>query len=39
MKIEQFKPDTLIRGTVFPELAKIITVVPVGDSYKNVSWH
>ncbi|MBN2396706.1 MAG: DUF3883 domain-containing protein [Candidatus Atribacteria bacterium] len=29
-------PDTLIRGSIFPELVKIISVVPVGDSVKLI---
>jgi superfamily II DNA or RNA helicase len=30
------KPDTLLRGPVFPELVKVITIVPMGDSVKLI---
>ena len=28
--------NTLLRGSVFPELVKVIAVVPVGDSFKLI---
>jgi superfamily II DNA or RNA helicase len=34
--VEQFKPSTLLRGPVFPELVRIIAVVPVGNSVKLI---
>lgn len=30
------QPNTLLRGSVFPELVKVIAVVPVGDSVKLI---
>jgi len=36
MKIDRIKPNTLLRGTVFPELVKVIAIVPVGTSVKLI---
>lgn len=36
MNIDDLKPNSLVRGTVFPELVKIITAVPFGESVKLV---
>ena len=32
----QIQPNALLRGSIFPELVKVIAVVPVGDSFKLI---
>lgn len=36
MKVDQLKPNIIIRGLIFPELVKIITTIPMGDAVKLI---
>lgn len=36
MKIDQLKPNIIIRGPIFSEPVKIITTIPMGDSVKFI---
>ena len=36
VEYNDIQPNTLIRGSVFPELVKVIAIVPLGDSYKLI---
>src|SRR5688572_16856371 len=36
MLIDQLKPNSILRGTVFPEPVQVIVVIPMGDSVKVV---
>jgi len=36
MKIDELKPDLIVKGSIFPEPVKIIVITPVGDSIKLV---
>jgi superfamily II DNA or RNA helicase len=36
MNVSDVKPNTLLRGSVFPELVKVIAIVPMGDSVKLI---
>jgi SNF2 family DNA or RNA helicase len=36
MIIKNILPNTLLRGSVFPELVKVIAILPVGDSVKLI---
>ena len=36
MKNTELRPNTIVRGSIFPEPVKIITTVPVGDSVKLI---
>jgi superfamily II DNA or RNA helicase len=36
MTVKDLKPNTVVRGTLFPEPVKVIAVVPVGDSVKLI---
>ncbi len=32
----QIQPNALLRGSMFPELVKVIAIIPVGDSFKLI---
>ncbi len=36
MKISEIKADSLLRGSVFPELVKVIAIIPMGASFKLI---
>lgn len=36
MKINQLKPNIIVRGPIFPEQVQIITTIPMGDSIKLI---
>jgi superfamily II DNA or RNA helicase len=36
MTVKDLKPNTVVRGTLFPEPVKVIAVVPMGDSVKLI---
>jgi len=36
MQVSEIKPNVIVRGPIFPERVKVITIVPLGDSIKLV---
>jgi hypothetical protein len=36
MRLEQLKPNIIVRGAIFPEPVQVIVVVPMGDSVKLI---
>jgi superfamily II DNA or RNA helicase len=36
MKIDQLKPNVIVRGPIFPEPVKVLSVTPMGDSVKLI---
>ena len=36
MNTDQLRPNVIIRGAIFPEPVKIITIIPMGDSVKLI---
>ena len=36
MRLGQLKSDAILRGLVFPEPVRVITVVPMGDAVKLI---
>jgi superfamily II DNA or RNA helicase len=36
MKSEQLKPNTIVRGSLFPEPVQVIVVIPMGDAIKLI---
>jgi superfamily II DNA or RNA helicase len=36
MRVSDLKPNMLLRGPVFPELVKVITIVPIGEAAKLI---
>jgi len=36
MQLDQFKPNVIVHGAIFPEPAQVIVVVPMGNSVKLI---